>query len=85
MFAISTSYNEQLEAAQRHIGDDSYDMVECGPEGQPKSDLLNKLLRCSIASINALRLSSANSLRLFFHHEFKLSNDIKDTVKDTVE
>ena len=27
---IATKYNEPLEAAQAHIHDDRYDMVECG-------------------------------------------------------
>ena len=30
---IDTKFNEPLEAAQVHIHDDRYDMVECGAAG----------------------------------------------------
>ena len=35
---IVTKFNEPLEAAQAHIHDDRYDMVECGAAGQSKLD-----------------------------------------------
>ncbi len=61
-YAIAAEYNGPLEAADAHIDDDRYDMVELGPAGQPKLDLSDQLRRCSNPSTNATRLSSANVL-----------------------
>ena len=67
-YTITTKYNGPLEAANAHIHDDRYDMVECGSAGQSKLDLSDQLRLCSIPSTNAMWLSSANVL-LFYRHE----------------
>ena len=68
--AIATNYNGPLEAAHAHNDDDRYDrydMVLCVAAGQPKLDLSDQLRRCSVASTNAIRLSSVNVLHCYRH------------------
>ena len=56
-----------LEVAHAHIGNDRYDMAECGAPGQLKLDLSNQPRDSSIVSTDAIRMSSANML-LFYQH-----------------
>ena len=43
-YNIATKYNEPLEAAQAHIHDDRYDMVECG-DAMGHTGLLRSAMR----------------------------------------
>ena len=61
-YDIATKYNKPLEAAQAHIHDDRYDMVECGAAGQSKLDHSHQLQGCSIAATDVMSMSSANEL-----------------------
>ena len=60
LLTIGADYYETLEAAHASIGDDRYDLVECGAADQPTLDLSYQLRGCSIASTHANRLGSAN-------------------------
>ncbi len=62
LYDIATKYNGPLAAAQAHIHDDRYDMVECGTAGRSKLDLSGWLRSCIIASTHAMCMSSANEL-----------------------
>ena len=61
-YAIATKYNGPLEAAQAHIHNDRYDMVECYAAGKSKLDLSDQLRSWFIGSTNTISLSSANML-----------------------
>ncbi len=41
LYTIATNYSGLLEAAHAHIDDDTYVMVECGANGQPKPKLFD--------------------------------------------
>ena len=61
-YNIATEYNEPLEAAQAHIHDDRYDMVECGAAGHSKLDVSDQLQGCSIAATDVMSMRSVNEL-----------------------
>ena len=62
LYPIAAEYNGPLEAAHCYSDDDRYDLVECSAAGQPTLDLSDRLRYCSIASMHASRLRSANVL-----------------------
>ncbi len=62
LYNIAIKYNGPLEAAQAHIHDDRYDMVECGTTKRLQLDLSDQLRSCIIASTHAMCMSSANEL-----------------------
>ena len=66
LYSIATTYIGSLEAAHDHTDGDSYDLIQSGAAGQPTLDLSHQLRHCSIASKNAIRLSSAN-VHLYYH------------------
>ncbi len=68
VYTIATKYNGQLEAAHARIDDDRYDMVDCSAACQLQLDLSVQLHDHSIASTNAIRLSSANAL-VYYRHQ----------------
>ena len=68
LYTIATKYNGQLEAAHARIDNDRYDMVDCRAAGQLPLDLSIQLHDHSIASTNAIRLSSANAL-VYYRHQ----------------
>ena len=59
-----TGYISDLDDDDRY---DRCDMVLCVAAGQPKLDLSDQLRRCSVASTNAIRLSSVNVLHCYRH------------------
>ncbi len=61
LYTIATKYNGQLEAAHARIDD-------CSAAGQLQLDLSVQLHDHSIASTNAIRLSSANA-RVYYRHQ----------------
>ncbi len=62
----SCNHNGRLEAANAHIDDDRYDMVECVAAGRLEVDLSEQLRGCSIASMTVRRLSSSDLLVGYF-------------------
>ena len=62
LYSIATKYNGPLEAAHACFDDDRCDMDVCGAAGQFQLDLSDQPRGCSIASIKAIRLRSANEL-----------------------
>ena len=68
LYTIATKYNGPLEAAHVYIDDDGYDMVDCSAAGQLQLDLSVQLHDHSIASTNAILMSSANAL-VYYRHQ----------------
>ena len=64
---IATNYIEPPEAAHARIDDDRSDEVESEAGGKSTLDLSDQLRRCSVASTNAIRLSSVNVLHCYRH------------------
>ena len=65
-YSIAAKYNGPLEAAHVNIDDERYDSVVCSAAGQPTLDLSDQLRGCSIASVQAILLRSANVF-VYYH------------------
>ncbi len=61
-YSITVEYNDPLEAAHAHIGDDRYDMVEFGAVSQRRVVLSDQLRACGIDFTDVIRLGSNNVL-----------------------
>ncbi len=70
LYTIATKCNGPLEAARVYIDDDRYDMVDCRAVGQLHLDVSDQVHDHSIASTNAISLSSVNVLAYYCHQVY---------------